>query len=120
MSEQIDGQLLGLKGFTFDGDTGKTLSDLYETVNAIGGTRDAPFIKPLRLEGQERPAVVNSYVDPEGRRFHVIWRSDNSGLSFVVDVILDAPSLAREENADSCGTCCGDISGILEELAREI
>ena len=119
MTKEIDKQLIGLKGFTFDGDTGRTLSDLYEAVNTIGGTRDTPFVSPSRLEGSERPAAVNSYLDPDGRRFHIIWHSDNSGLSHVVDVILDAPSLAREEAAGSC-EMCGGVCSIPGELVNDI
>ena len=119
MSREMDNQLLDLRGFAFDGDTGRTLRDLYEAVDKMGGTKDAPFRKPFHLEGHDRPAVVNSYLDPEGRRYHVIWYSDKSGLSHVSDVIPDAPSLAKEERADACGTCADDIHGILEELHKE-
>ena len=119
MTGKIDKQLLELKGFTFDGDTGRTLGDLYEAVNAIGGTKDAPFALPFYVEGHERPAAVNSYLGPEGRRFHIIWYSDNSGLSHVDDVILDAPSLAKDKETDSCETCGEGIHGIMEELEKE-
>ena len=119
MSKEIDKQLVGLKGFTFDGDTGRTLSDLYEAVNTIGGTKDAPFVMPSWLKGDEKPVVVNSYFDPEGKRVHVIWNSDNSGLSHVVDVILDAPSLAKEKAAGSC-EMCGGVCSIPGELVNDI
>ena len=119
MSGEMDKQLLDLKGFTFDSDTGRKLSDLYEAVNTIGGTKDTPFVLPFRLEGHERPAVVNAYLDPEGRRFHIIWYSEQSGLSRVDDVILDAPSLAKEKRTDSCDSCGDGILGIMEELAKE-
>ena len=115
---KIDKQLLDLKEFTFGGDTGRTLSDLYEAVNTIGGTKDAPFVIPLWLEGNERPAAVNSYLDPEGKRFHIIWCSDNSGLSHVVDVIFDAPSLARERHSDGSCEMCG-IEMMKEMLQAE-
>ena len=119
MSGEMDKQLQDLKGFAFDGDTGRTLNDLYEAVNKMGGTKDAPFVRPFQLEGHDRPAVVNSYLDPEGRRYHVIWYSDKSGLSHVSDVIPDAPSLAKEERADSCGTCADDMHSILQELQQD-
>ena len=107
MSESTDKQLMSLKGFTFDGDTGRTLGDLYEATQALGCTRDIPFVMPAWLEGGERPVAVNSYLDPEGKRVHVLWESEHSGLSHVVDVILNAPSLAKEKGEDSCETCGG-------------
>ena len=120
MAENIDNILMLLKGFTFDGDTGRTLKDLYAAVNGTGCTRDAPFIMPKRLEGYERPAAVNSYLDPEGRRIHVIWNSDNSGLSTVVDIILDAPSMAREKSEEeSCDICSVNMMEQLAELHAE-
>jgi hypothetical protein len=110
MSESVDSKLMLLKGFTFDGDTGRTINDLYSAVTGTGCTRDTPFAMPLWLEGDERPAGVNSYLDPEGKRVHIIWQSDNSGLSRVVDVILNAPSLAREKSeGESCDMCSIDI-----------
>ncbi len=110
MSESVDSKLMLLKGFTFDGDTGRTISDLYSAVSGTGCTRDTPFAMPLWLEGDERPAGVNSYLDPEGKRIHIIWQSDNSGTSRVVDVILNAPSLAREKpEGESCDICSIDI-----------
>ncbi len=119
MSERIDKQLMDLKGFTFDGDTGRTLRDLYQSVDAIGGTKDAPFVQPFQLDGHEPPAAVNAYLDPEGRRFHIIWYSDTSGLSHVENVIFDAPSLARDKQTDSCEGCSEGTLGILEELQRD-
>ncbi len=118
MAGEIHKQLLDLKGFTFDGETGRTLRGLYEAVEAIGGSKDTPFMLPFQLEGHDRPAVVNSYLDPEGGRFHVIWYSDKSGLSHLSDVILDAPSLARDKQNDSCEACGEGIHGILEELKK--
>ena len=119
MAGGIDKQLLDLKDFTFDGDTGRTLRDLYDSVNAIGGTKDAPFVRPFQLEGHGRPAVVNAYLDPEGRRFHVIWCSDPSGLSRVDSIVFDAPSLVKEEQAESCESCGEGIHGILTELGKD-
>jgi len=112
-------QILDLKGYTFDGDTGRSLRDLYEAVTTIGGTKDSPFVQPYRLEGHDRPAVVNAYLDAEGGRFHIIWYSDKSGLSHVDDVIFDAPSLARHEQADSCDTCGEGLQGIMQELVKD-
>ncbi|MEE8398678.1 MAG: hypothetical protein V3S89_06715 [Desulfobacterales bacterium] len=119
MSGEMNQQLLDLKGFTFDSDTGRKLRDLYETVNTMGGTKDTPFVLPYPLEGHERPAVVNAYLDPEGNRFHIIWYSDTSGLSHVDNVILDAPSLAREKQTDPCNSCGEGMVGILEEMAKD-
>jgi hypothetical protein len=118
MSESIDKQLIGIKGFTFDGDTGRKLGDLYEAVLATGCTRDAPFVSPAWLEGGERPVAVNSYMDPEGKRVHVLWESENSGLSHVVDVVLNAPSLAKEKGEDSC-EMCGGACGIPPEAFED-
>ena len=119
MSGELHQQLQDLKGFTFDGDTGRTLGGLYEAVDTIGGTKDTPFVLPYHLEGHDRPAVVNAYLDPEGRRFHVIWYSDKSGLSHVDDVVLDAPSLATDKHTDSCEACGQGIHGIMEEIRNE-
>ncbi len=106
MSESVDSILMLLKGFTFDGDTGRTIGDLDAAVSGTGCTRDTPFAMPIWLEGDDVPAGVNSYLDPEGKRVHIIWESDGSGLSRVVDVVLDAPSLAREKaEGDSCDAC---------------
>ena len=116
MSGDLNRQLLDLKGFTFDGDTGRTLNNLYEKVHAVGGSKDTPFMVPFFLEGHERPAVVNAYLDPAGNRFHVIWHSDASGLSHVNDVVLDAPSLAKEKHEDSCDGCGQDILSILHKI----
>ena len=107
MTGSMDEQLKKLKGYTFDGDTGRTLNDLYREVIAKGTTRDFPFMAPYWGDGSERPSVVNSFLDSEGNRFHVVWHSEESGLSSVVDVILDAPSLAREEEECSCDGCNG-------------
>ena len=115
----MDNQLLELKGFTFDGDTGRTLGNLYEAVGAIGGAKDAPFVRPFKLEGHDRPAVVNAYVDPEGRRFHVIWYSDEAGLSHVHNVVFDAPSLEKKKQVDSCDACGEDIYTVLGELHKD-
>lgn len=118
MSDKVDSILMLLKGFTFDGDTGRTISDLYTAVTGTGCTRDTPFAMPFWLEGDDRPAGVNSYLDPEGKRVHIIWQSDGSGASSVVDVILDAPSLAREkhEEGESCEMCSIDM---LKEMLQE-
>ncbi len=107
MSAQVQKELVSLKGFTFDGDTGKTLDDLYAAVEKTGYTRDAPFAVPSWREGAERPSVVNSYLDAEGKRAHVIWESDVTGMSRVVDVVMDAPSLLVEKGEGSCGCGCG-------------
>jgi len=117
MPETVDDKLMLLKGFRFDGDTGRTIDDLYAAVSGTGCTRDDPFIMPLWLEGDERPVAVNSYLDPEGKRFHIIWKSDRSGLSSVVDVILNAPSLAKERHADeSCDMCSIEM---MKEMLQE-
>ena len=62
MSESIDSKLMLLKGFTFDGDTGRTINDLYNAVSGTGCIKDTPFVMPLWLEGCERPAGVNSFI----------------------------------------------------------
>ncbi len=106
MSDRVDGILTLLKGFSFDGDTGRTIRDLYAAVDGTGCTRDAPFVGPWWLEGNETPAAVNSFLDPEGKRVHVIWQSDDSGLSQVIDVVFDAPSLAKEKHeGEECNAC---------------
>ena len=106
MSENIDDILMLLKGFTFDGDTGRTTRDLHAAVSGTGCTRDTPFATHMRLKGDEVPSGLYSYLDPEGRKVHIIWQSDGSGLSRVVDVVLDAPSPAREKHEhDSCDMC---------------
>jgi len=112
MSEKVDSMLMLLKGFSFDGDTGRTISDLYSTVSETGCTRDDPFAMPIWLEGDDRPAGVNSYLDPEGKRVHIVWQAESSGVSRVVDVVLDAPSLAREkhhEEGETCDMCSVDM-----------
>ena len=111
MSESMNEQLIGLKGFTFDGDTGRTLDDLYEAVSIKGCTMDTPFLMPLWPDGNQRPSVVNSFLDSEGKRVHIVWNSEESGVSRVVDVILNAPSLAEEGAAGSC-EACGGFCGI--------
>ena len=117
MSESVDSILMLLKGFTFDGDTGRTIGDLYAAVSGTGCTRDTPFVMPLWLEGDERPAGVNSYLDPEGKRVHVLWQSDDSGVSRVVDVILNAPSLAREKPAGGSSEMCS--IDMMKEMSQE-
>ena len=122
MPEGVDNKLMLLKGFSFDGDSGRTLDDLYAAVSGTGCTRDDPFIMPLRLEGDERPAAVNSFLDPEGKRIHIIWKLDHLGLSRVVDVVLNAPSLAVEKHSDgSCGICSIEMMKemMTEEKERE-
>ena len=119
MYREIDKQLLELKGFTFDGDTGRTLRSLYQAVDTIGGTKDVPFVRPYQRQGHDRPAVVNAYLDPEGRRFHIIWYSDDAGLSHVDNVIFDAPSLAEDRRIESCDACGGGIYNILSELDKD-
>ncbi len=122
MSKGVDDILMLLRGFTFDGDTGRTIKDLYAAVDGTGCTRDAPFVAPTWLEGDDRPAGLNSYLDPEGKRVHIVWQSDASGLSRVVNVVLDAPSLAREKGADPCDLCdaCGipDMFDMLGDLSE--
>lgn len=118
MTKELDKQLMGLKGFTFDGDTGRTLIDLYNAVKTIGGKKDALFLAPLPIKGRDRFAVINSYLDPSGRRFHIIWQSDKSGLSEVVDVILNAPSLAKEKG-EACEMCGDGFASILREAAKD-
>ncbi len=106
MSDKTDGILTLLKGFSFDGDTGRTIRDLYAAVDGTGCNRDAPFVMPYWLEGNETPAAVNSFLDPEGKRVHVVWQSDDSGLSQVIDVLFDAPSLAKEKHeGGECDAC---------------
>ncbi len=118
MSGAVEENLMLLTGFTFDGDTGRTLKDLYAAVSGTGCTRDAPFVRPLWVEGRQRPAVVNSYLTPEGRRVHVVWQSDDAGLSEVVNIVLDAPSLAEEKpRGQSCDICS---FGLVEQLTRDI
>jgi len=120
MSEKIDSVLMLLKGFTFDGDTGRTLKDLYAAVTCTGCTKDAPFVMSTRLVGYERPAAIYSYLDPDGRMIHIIWNSDESGISTVVDIVLDAPSLAREESdEESCDICSVNMMEQLSQLHAE-
>jgi hypothetical protein len=120
MSENVDGTLMLLKGFTFDGHTGRTIDDLYSAVVGTGCTMDTPFAMPSWLEGDEKPVAVNSYLDPEGKRVHVIWHSDNSGLSSVIDVVLNAPSLAKEKPEDeSCDACGANMMEMMKQLAEE-
>lgn len=102
MGQDTEEHIGRVKGFTFDGDTGRTLGDLYKLVAAAGYTRDAPFVAPSWAPGDRRPGVLNSYLDAEGERVHILWRSDDAGVSRVVDVVPDAPSLARRE-PDGCG-----------------
>ena len=117
MPQSVDGILMLLKGFTFDGDTGRTVRDLQTAVSGAGCTRDAPFATPKRLEGEATPAGVYSYLDPEGKRVHIVWQSDRSGLSRVIDVILDAPSLAREKHeGESCDMCSVKM---MQELSQQ-
>ena len=119
MSEGVNDRLMLLKEFRFDGDTGRTLDDLYAAVSGTGCTRDDPFMMPLRLEDHERPAVVNSYLDPEGKRVHIVWKSDRSGLSRVVDVIPNAPPLlARETHSHGACEICS-IEMMKEMLQTE-
>ena len=121
MSENVDSILMLLKGFTFDGDTGRTITDLYAAVSGTGCTRDTPFVMPLWHEGDERPAGVNSYLGPEGKRVHIVWQSDGSGLSRVVDVVLNAPSLAREKpEGDSCDLCSTNMmQEMMEQMSQQ-
>ncbi len=109
MTEATRKQVTRLKEFTFDGGTGRTLRDLYQAVGAAGYRRDAPFVMPSWREGDQTPVVLNSYLDGEGNRIHVVWQSDDAGLSQVVDIIDDAPSLekVRAADADACDACGG-------------
>jgi hypothetical protein len=104
--ENVDDVLMLLKGFTFDGDTGRTIRDLHAAIDGTGCTRDAPFAGHLRLKGHDMPLGVYSYLEPDGRRVHIIWRSDESGLSQVADVVFDAPSLAREKHDGEAWDVC--------------
>ncbi len=120
MAESVNKQLMLLKGFAFDGDTGRTISDLYQALDAMGLTQDTPFVSPSWIEGDERPVGLNSYLDPEGKRVHIIWHSDNSGLSSVIDVVLNAPSLAKEKPEDeSCNACGANMMEVMKQLAEE-
>lgn len=120
MPESINNRLMLLKGFTFDGDTGRTIDDLYSAVVGTGCTKDTPFAVPSWIEGDEKPVAVNSYLDPEGKRVHVIWRSDSSGLSSVIDVVLNAPSLAKEKPEDqSCDACGTNMMEMMKQIAEE-
>lgn len=107
MAGKIDDVLTLLKGFSFDGDTGRTVSDLYAAVDGTGCTRDDPFAMPWWGEGDEKPSAANSFLDPDGRRIRVVWQSDDSGLSEVTDIIFDAASLAKpvREEGDACNSC---------------
>jgi len=121
MSESVDSILMLLKGFTFDGDTGRTITDLYTAVSGTGCMRDTPFVMPMWLEGDRRPAGVNSYLGPDGKRVHIVWQSDSSGLSRVVDVVLDAPSLAREKpEGESCDLCSTNMmQEMMEQMSQQ-
>ncbi len=112
MAEAFEKQILALKGFTFDGKTGRTPADLYHALDALGLVRDTPFLGPTWLKGENRPVVINSYLAPAGKRVHVIWGSDESGLSKVVDVVLDAPSLEKPKSENPCVSC----GGMCEEM----
>ena len=109
MTETTREQLMQLKGYTFDGDTGRTLRDLYQAVGDAGYERDAPFIMPSWRDGDDMPVVLNSYLDDDGNRVHVVWQSDDAGQSIVVDIIADAPSLQKVavDDAESCSACGG-------------
>ena len=119
MTEATREKLTRLKGFTFDGDTGRTLRDLYQAVGAAGYTRDAPFVMPSWREGDPTPVVLNSYLDGEGDRVHVVWQSGDTGLSRVVDIIEDAPSLekVRADDAETCHAC-GGVDAFRETMQR--
>ncbi|UCH42557.1 MAG: hypothetical protein JSW16_07045 [Dehalococcoidales bacterium] len=120
MPENINDTLMLLKGFTFDGDTGRTIQDLYSAVTGTGCTKDTPFAMPSWVEGDEKPVAVNSYLDPEGKRVHIIWRSDTSGLSRVIDVVLNAPSLAKDKPAEaSCDVFHIDMMEMIQQIAEE-
>jgi len=119
MRKEIERKLLDLKGFSFDSDTGRTLKDLYKVVNEIGGQKDAPFVSALPIKGRDTPAAINSYLDPDGERFHIIWQSEKSGLSHVTEVVFNAPSLAKVKNEDSCGSCNTGMSDFLEIIHKE-
>lgn len=108
MAQSVRERLVALKGFTFDGQTNRHLSDLYQAIEATGCTKDAPFVAPLWSETTERPAVANSYLDPEGKRVVVVWHSDESGTSCVEDILFDAEPLLKREPSCSC-EACGDI-----------
>jgi len=120
MTETTGEQLVQLKGFTFDGDTGRTLSDLYQAVGNAGYRRDAPFVMPSWRKGDARPVVLNSYLDVEGNRVHVVWQSDDSGQSQVIDIITGAPSLEKNQGADA-GACsaCGDTA-VFHEMMQAL
>ena len=120
MSQSVDDVLMLMRGFTFDGDTGRTVRDLQAAVGGTGCTRDAPFATPKRIKGEARPAGVYSYLDPEGKRVHIVWQSDASGLSRVIDVILGAPSLAREKHeGESCDICSVQMMQEMFKQERE-
>jgi hypothetical protein len=119
MNKAFGTRLLALKGFSFDGDTGRTLKDLYKEVTSIGGQKDAPFVDSFPIKGRETPAAVNSYLDPDGKRFYVIWQSEKSGLSHVIDIVFDAPSLAKVKSEDSCSSCNAGMPELLADMHKD-
>ncbi len=121
MASEQETKLAALKGFTFDGRTGRKLKDLYNAVNAAGCTRDEPFITPQWNEGADRPEVVNRYLDSAGKRINVVWSSGNDGTSSVTEVVLDAPPPEPKQKC-SCDGACGIFpsSGNGEEEKPEL
>lgn len=106
MAGEQKARLAAMKGFTFDGSTGRRLKDLYDAVNATGCVRDEPFTTPHWNEGEDRPEVVNRYLDSEGKRINVVWNSGSDGTSRVTDVVFDAPPPEPRQQC-SCGGGCG-------------
>ncbi len=119
-SEQKE-KLAALKGFTFDGRTGRKLKDLYNAVNATGCTRAEPFVTPRWNEGEDRPEVVNRYLDAAGERVNVVWSSDSDGTSRVTEIVFDAPPPEPKQKC-SCNGECGisPSSGNGEEEKPEL
>jgi len=119
MRKEMEKKLLALKGYSFDGDTGRTLKDLYKAVNDIGGQKDAPFVSSLSIKGRSAPAAINSYLDPGGERFQIVWQSESSGISHVTEIRFNVPSLAKIKNEDSCGSCNAGMSDLLESIYKD-
>ena len=60
MSGSANDKLMLIKGFTFDGDTGKTMSDLYHAAEELGLARDPQQIQTRSDKGR---ALVHDNLD---------------------------------------------------------